>query len=231
MLTAIASWLESPNNEAILLSEYNEECLKIVASSCVQAAFSLHKAAEIVDQLEPPEKSHLTPESLQELKSIVDAFDSSNDPELQKQASVIDELLLSIAAPTDSIAKNKKRSEDRLENLKKMYSKNIELAKLERRSDYATEISKSPMMKEYRPMQHSLSERYCPDHVGVSVARIGDDEWQCPLDKKIYNYKTGFSTITGDQVPGTSVEEQTKIIYEQNESPFDTRESRMQNSK
>ena len=49
MLKAIASWLESPNNEAILLSEYNDDCLKVVSESCILASSALKKAAQEVD--------------------------------------------------------------------------------------------------------------------------------------------------------------------------------------
>ena len=94
MLKAIASWLESPNNEAILLSEYNDDCLKVVSESCILASSALKKAAQEVDLIEPKEDSNLTPEAIDELAEIAYAFDASGDENLRKQASVIDELLL-----------------------------------------------------------------------------------------------------------------------------------------
>ena len=102
MLKAVASWLESPHNEALLLAEYDENCSSIVAENCVLAAALLRNAAEEVDLIEPPEESNITPESLEQLANIATAFDASGDPELKKQASVIDELLLTIASPPNA---------------------------------------------------------------------------------------------------------------------------------
>ena len=45
LLTAIASWLESPNNEAMLLAEYDMDCLAVVGSSCVEAAHALRESS------------------------------------------------------------------------------------------------------------------------------------------------------------------------------------------
>src|SRR5204863_141065 len=79
MLEAMASWLESPDNEAILLAEYDEECLKVVAQSCIEASAALKRAAEHVDIIEPAAESVLTPESLEGLANIAAAFDNSDD--------------------------------------------------------------------------------------------------------------------------------------------------------
>lgn len=120
MLKAIASYLESPNNEALMLAEYDEDCSKIVAENCVLAAELLKNAAEQVDCLELPEESKLTEESLQGLANIATAFDSSGDEELKKQASVIDELLLTIAAPPNAYAARKDLEENRITELQKI---------------------------------------------------------------------------------------------------------------
>ena len=112
MLHAIASWLESPNNEALLLAEYDENCMKVVSESCVLAAALIKNAAEEVDHIEPPSESKITPESIQEIAALAAAFDASGDPGLKKQASVLDELLLSIAAPPGELT-NKKAAEDK----------------------------------------------------------------------------------------------------------------------
>src|ERR1041385_1464544 len=97
MLQAIASWLESPNNEALLLSEYHEESMNIVANNCILAAALLKNAAEQVSEIEPPVESNITNDSIENTAALAAALDASGDPELMKQASVLDELLLSIA--------------------------------------------------------------------------------------------------------------------------------------
>src|SRR5579864_1977799 len=121
MLIAIANWLESSDNEALLLAEYDEECLKVVAESCVDAACALRVAADKVDSIEPPEPSKLTPETVEGIANLAAALDSSQDPELRKQASVLDELLLSIAAPPNAYAMRKDLQEQRIIDLKKKY--------------------------------------------------------------------------------------------------------------
>src|SRR5271165_4529002 len=99
MLLAIAKWLESPNNEAILLSEENEECMRVVAETCLQAAEVIKLGAETVDMIEPKQDSSITPTSIETLAEIASAFDSSDNVDLKKSAAAIDELLLTIAAP------------------------------------------------------------------------------------------------------------------------------------
>ena len=63
ILTAIASWLENPNNEAILLSEYNDDCLNVTAAGLSEAASVLRKTAEEADVFEPEEPSKINEKS------------------------------------------------------------------------------------------------------------------------------------------------------------------------
>lgn len=228
MLNAIASWLESPDNEALLLAEYDENCLKVVAESCIEAACALKKAANKVDQIEPTEQSHLTPESIEGLASIANVFDASGDEELKKQASVIDELLLTIAAPKNALAERKDLEEQRLIELQKKYKNpQKELDEINKVSDSQKTIDKSNMTKEYRILEAPLSTRYCPDHAGTQIARVGEHTWQCELDKKVYNYDIGFELTNGSKVPGGDVSKQTPATDMPYHSIFDTREGRL----
>lgn len=229
LLTAIASWLESPDNEALLLAEYNEDCLKVVAESCVEAAQSLRKAAEQVDGIEPPEESKITPESIEGIAALATALDSSEDVELKKQASVLDELLLSIAAPPKAYAERKDLQENRLVELKKKYEQpheDLHDANLIGRSEKA--VDKSEFTKRIAINEMPLSSRYCPDHPGVQIARIGEHMWQCEMDKKTYNFESGYELNNGTKVPGGDVALQTSntmnVPYH---SIFDTREGRL----
>ncbi len=228
MLYAIATWLESPDNEALLLSEYNDECSKIVAESCIEAAAAIKKAAEQVEEIEPAMESEITSESLQGLADIAAAFDASNDPELKKQASVIDELLLTIAAPPNALAMRKDLYDNRIEDLKKRYEEpKKQLDKLNKISDVEKAIDKSKMTKEYRINEHALSARSCPDHPGGQLARVGQDMWQCELDKKIYNTAEGYTLNNGDKVPGGDISQQTKNLTPESHVLFDSREGRL----
>ena len=232
MLQAIASWLESPDNEAILLAEYDDECLKVVAESCVEAASALTRAAEIVNTIEPKEESNITPESLSKLADLATAFDLSGDEELMKQASVIDELLLTIAAPPGVLSDKKAADDKRLDDLKKRYEdprKALEESNKIAESNKA--IEKSNMTKQYRIMEAPLSSRNCPDHAGAQISRVGENMWQCEMDKKIYNFSTGFELANGNKVPGGDVSLQTQDMTIPNHNTFDTRESRLDSNR
>jgi len=228
MLTAIASWLESPDNEAILLAEYDEECLQIVANSCVQAAALLKITAEAVEDIEPPEESKITPESVEELANLATALDESGDPALQKQASVIDELLLTIASPPDAVAQRQDLLDKRLEEVKKKYEQpRKDLSEVNKIADSEKLIENSNMTKQMDILEAPLSSRYCPDHPGAQMARVGEHMWQCELDKKIYNFETGFTLNNGTKVPGGDVSNQTKAFDAPFYNIFDSREDRL----
>lgn len=227
MLNAIASWLESPNNEALLLAEYDDDCLKVVAESCLEAAQALKKAADTVDTIEPPTESVITPESIDGLANIAAAFDASGDPELQKQASVIDELLLTLAVTPGGVY-DKKAEEKKIDELKKKYENpRKDLEEANKIADSRKAIEKSDMTKQYRMMEAPLTTRYCPDHAGVQIARVGENMWQCELDKKVYNYESGFELNNGSKVPGGDVANQTQSVTVPTHAIFDTREGRL----
>jgi hypothetical protein len=232
MLQAIATWLESPNNEALLLAESDEECMNIVAESCTLAAALLKNAAEQVDTMEPQEESKITPESIEELANLATAFDASGDPQLKKQASVLDELLLSIAAPPNAYAERKDLQDNRLIELKKKYeSPRDELRKINSIEKSEQAIDKSDMTKRYKILEAPLSARSCPDHPGAQIARVGEHMWQCEMDKKVYNYETGFKLNNGSNVPGGDVAQQTQSSEIPYHAIFDSRIDRLQSNK
>jgi hypothetical protein len=230
LLQSMASWLEDPNNEAILLSEYNDDCLKIVASACIEAAANIKKAAEQVEAIEPQQVSQLDAESIENLAELATAFDFSGDESLKKQAAVIDELLLTIAAPKNYITDKQAADDTRLEDLKKKYNAPKErLEELNHIEAARKGIEKSEMTKTYRILEQPLSTRYCPDHPGgVQLQRIGDHVFQCELDKKSYDFENGYTLQDGTRVPGGSVQEQGKNINTTYQSLFDSRSERLQ---
>jgi hypothetical protein len=228
MLNAMAAWLESPNNEALLLAEENEDCLKVVAESCVLAGALLRKTADQVEELEPLQPSKITPEFIDEVATLANAFETSEDEGLKKMASVLDEILLTIAAPPDALAQKRAEDDNRIDELRKKYQKpREELHALDKTSDSLKAIDKSNMTKQYRIMEAPLSTRYCPDHAGAQISRVGEHMWQCELDKKVYNFETGFELQDGDKVPGGDVAEQTHSVSAPFHAIFDTREGRL----
>lgn len=228
MLTSIASWLESPDNEAILLAEYDDDCLQVVANSCVQAAALLKITAEAVEDIEPPEESKITSESIDDLAQLATAFDQSGDPLLKKQASVIDELLLTIASPPNAVVQRQDLVDKRLDEIKKKYEQpSKDLEDTNKVADSVKAIEKSNMTKQTNILEEPLSTRYCPDHPGAQVARVGEHLFQCELDKKIYNFETGFTLNNGTKVPGGDVANQTQSMNIPFYAIFDTREDIM----
>lgn len=57
--------------------------------------------------------------------------------------------------------------------------------------------------------EKQLSMRYCPDHTGVMLHRVGENVYRCPLDNKDYNWAAGWTDLKGKKHPGGSVSEQT----------------------
>jgi len=228
LLNAMAAWLESPNNEAILLAETDEQTLQVVAESCVLAAELLKKAADEVDAMEPPSESLITPQSIEETAALAAALDATNDPQLKKMASVLDELLLTVAAPPGAVAEKRAAENGRLEELRKKYQQPRETLKEYNKIGLSEKaIKDSSFTKEYRIMEAPLSTRYCPDHAGAQIARIGEHMWQCDLDKKTYNFETGFELQNGSKVPGGDVAQQTAGLNIPFHAIFDDRAGRL----
>lgn len=226
LLYSVAEWLENPNNEALMLAEDNEECASIVAENCVLAAALLKNAADQVDELEPL-NSKITAESIEELAKISEAFDNSGDAKLKKQASVIDELLLSVAAPPDGLNQIKKLQDARINELKKKYNSSKNKTKI---VESEKAINNSDMTKHYNILEAPLSSRYCPDHAGVQIARVGEHVWQCELDKKTYDFEKGFTLNNGSKVPGSVISANLNDTV--NAQPmFDTRYDRLHSNK
>lgn len=224
-ILVIAGWLEDENNE--LFVETTDENVDKVAFAFAAAADALKEVAEEIKEQGQVEPS-ITPEKLEELAAVAASFDESGDELLQKQASVLDELLLTLAAPKGYAFNFKKAEDDKLESLKKKYKAVKEEQDKNIGAKEAVEaIKNSPVAKEYRMLEAPLSTRTCIDHPGAQLAHIGDDSWQCSLDHKIYNYSTGFTTLRGDKVPGGSVSEQTPSHNEVGGQVFDNRESRL----
>ena len=228
LLNAMAAWLASPNNEAMLLAEADEKCMQVVAESCVLAAELLKRAANEVDSIEPPSESLITPESIEETAALAAAFDGSDDPQLKKMASVLDELLLSIAAPPNAYAERKDLQEQRAITLRKKYQEpREELNKYNKKSEVEKAIDKSDMTKEYRILEWPLSTRTCIEHPGAQLSRVGEGMFMCELDHKVYSYQSGYQLYNGDKVPGGDVSLQTQGLITPFHQIFDSRSERL----
>ena len=75
----------------------------------------------------------------------------------------------------------------------------------------------------------ALQTRYCPEHIGDMLGRVGDGVFQCPRDGAIYNFETGWTDYNGVKHPGGSVAGQTpsSTEYAIPHRLFDSREKIM----
>lgn len=225
-LMLIAEWLESSENDLLVNAEFDDVCLNVVANSLVKAASAIKEGAEELAKVEPVE---ITEQQLEELASVAGILDETGDETLMKQASVLDELLLTLAAPRGQIAQFRETIDDRIEELKKKYKNTKEKQDdLNKVSDAIKDIEKAPVYKTYRPLEAPLSTRTCLDHPGSPLMRVGEHTWQCALDKKIYNYETGFKTMQNNVVPGGDVSLQSQVMNKEiGHTLFDTRDERL----
>jgi hypothetical protein len=236
MLTAnqlikLAEELENPDNEALISVEHDDVLLDKVAASFIKAADALRNVAEDMAALEPTPEA-FTPEKLDEIAAIAEAFSDSDDELLQKQASVLDDLLITLAAPQNAYRMAKQAGEDRIEQLKKKYKDTLETQhKMNRITEAVEAVKNSPVYKEYRPLESSLSTRTCPNHFGVSLYRIGENTMKCPLGGEEISWEEGFTTERGNKVPGVSVQEQHMNDGHNTFSTFNNREERMSGQK
>jgi hypothetical protein len=225
----VAEWLENEENE--LLKETSDKDVVIVAEAFVEAAHALRKVASEITPVSNEDTMEFSPETIQEIAAVAEAYDSSGDEELQKQASVLDELLLTIAAPRDFIANYRAIEDMRTEELKKKYKD------LREETDLLTDkaatleaLKKSEVFQERHPDMSLSSSRGCPEH-GSPMFRVGGTAegsiWQCSLDHKVFNYEEGFTLADGTKVSPRSISNQGVGIEQNTHQIFDDRTQRL----
>lgn len=232
-LLALADSLATENNEILQLADTtdNEEALNVVAQALVESSLLLQKAASKLDDMFYEDIKTLSPEAVESLAALAEEFDKSDDPFLQKQASVFDQILLSLAAPKDAHLEFKKSIQTEIERLKQARRDHDAFYNQPKVGFDPDKMRKAvnEQVKEYKPLETALNTRTCPDHPGAQIQRIDDQVYQCALDKKVYNYRDGFTTMKGNKVPGGSVDLQTKTM-DQNinyDLSFSTRSDKM----
>ena len=173
-------------------------------------------------------------DDLDNAAKLASVLDNSGDDKLQKIASVLDEILLTIGAPKGAVQNIKSAEEAEIEKLREKYRKpspDFFTPGNEPKQKLADEYNKEieDKIKVYKPMEAPLSARACPDHAGVMLMRVGDHVSQCPLDKKIYNYETGYTLMDGSKIPASSVQNQTANLADHavEHVSFSNREQRL----
>lgn len=144
-----------------------------------------------------------------------------------KMADLIDRLLEKIAELPQEKEVNRMRAENREKEIAKFYGGPSRQLMEGIGAEAAVKALQS--IKEYRPLEAALSTRTCPDHPGAQMSRVGDHIWQCSMDKKIYDFNSGFTTLKGNKVPGGDVSRQTELGQSgPSFALFDTRNDRLQ---
>lgn len=180
-------------------------------------------------------ESMITINNLQAMAILASEFDKSDDPLLMKQAALLDEILLTIGAQKTAVMAARRAQDEEISRLKALAETKEKdpytLSKeVHDKSNNVVEAQKAiDKIKEYRPMEAPLNTRTCPDHPGAQMARIAEHTYQCSLDKSVYNYDTGYTTMKGNNVPGGNVSNQTQSLHDRpNEfTSFETRENKL----
>jgi hypothetical protein len=205
----------------------DDDGLTDLAEELISAKECLEKAKSLYEE----KAENFSEEDIDDIYDVAQVLDDSGSPELQRVASVLDEIMLTIGADKRIQSNFKKAQDDEIDKLKKKFneqvSKDVYSTVDKEKELYVNEAIKEidKKVKKYRPLEASLSTRYSPDMPGVSLIRISDGIWQCPETKKIYDYREGFTTDKGNIIPGGTVAEQTHLdnLYE-GHSTFSTRE-------
>lgn len=218
----------------------NDDILRITAEVLLGSLSAIRQAVIEIEKLAEQSASKLDEKDLEEMAILAEEFDKSGDPLLMKQASVLDQILLTIAAPKGAQDAFKLAEEKEINRLREKYrGQSIEdcykkpkqvLDEHLKVADVEKAVKEG--IKDFRPLESSLSTRTCPDHPGAQMSRVADYTFQCSLDKKVYNYQTGYSTMKGNKVPGGDVSIQSQSLVDRpvEHMSFDTRESKLNNS-
>ena len=235
-LRVLARKLEKSSDDLLVdASTKGPETFEKVASAIAAASTLLTSVADDIDK---NASFKLTPQQLDEMAALASAFDESADPLLKKQASVLDEILLSIAAPRNAGETFRKVQDEEIARLRTEHRRaRGEEAYIQPKKEHhdmwnsaAQAKAVEQQVKHYIPMEAPLQTRYPPDRPGGQMTRISDGVYQDIETGIIYDYKAGYTTQKGNKVPGGSVENQTRQLGDyrnQSASLFETRESLM----
>ncbi len=211
-LLALSSWLASEDNELLKDADENTEALRAVATALTIASDALNETAEYVAAREP-EEAQFSPEKLDEIAATAAELDANG---LAKQAAVLDDILLTIGAPKGFKFNFKKAEEDRISELKKKYQGNSDKSHEQNKiADDEKTLKDSGVLNKAVIRDQPLSTRTCVEHPGVSLSRVGENEYQCSMDKRIFSYEQGYTTLSGKHVPGSSISLQTQMMGDQ----------------
>lgn len=143
---------------------------------------------------------------IEDLISLADKLDFDGNI---VHANIIDEMIKRNAEPLEYIGESNDTEQSKRYDSKHHHSLQIREPK-NRKERVDREGREQHHVDTMRTSaQGTLSTRYCPDHVGVTLGRVGESTYQCPLDGQVYNWETGWVDYDGNENPGGSVAAQT----------------------
>ncbi len=235
-LRVLARKLEKNSDDLLInASHKGPETFEKVATAVAAASTLLESVA---DDMEAKAEFRMTEQQFDEMVETIKAFNESGDDLLKKQASVMEELLLSIAAPKNAAQQVRKVTEDEVNRLREERRRaRGEEAYIKPRQEHhdmwnsaAQAKAVEQQVKRYVPLEAPLQTRYPPDRPGGQMTRITDHVYQDIVTGIIYDYKAGYTTQKGNKIPGGSVENQTRQLGDyrhQSSALFETRDSLM----
>lgn len=162
----------------------------------------------------------------EKLATIADRLDSLGATE---EASLIDGFIKKNAEEDDS---DYQGEDDKSEQSKRYDSKHHHSLQVREPKTKQERIDREGREKHHVHTMQSveataLSTRYCPEHIGAAVSRVGESTYQCSIDGAIFNYETGWTDHDGNEHPGGSVAAQTPDSsgYDTPHRIFDSREN------
>lgn len=228
-LLTLADWLENHENE--LIATADDKHIDVLAMTLTKASQALREGAQEIEQTEEAIITVITPETLDEMAAIASEFEASGDELLKKQASVLDEILFTLAVPKNAIYQAKEAQDKKIDELKKKYQDvKKDLDEVNKVADAEKALKESPVFKDARPLEYPLSTRMCPNHM-APLARVGENSYRCSLAGEVFNWEQGWTANDGTKVPGGNVNLQIPLSRDVGRVPFetqvDTRSDRM----
>lgn len=169
-----------------------------------------HKAHQVLS-----ETYHIAAEKLlserqspERLASLADKLDAMG---LTKEADLIDETIQKLAKDVEWQKEDSKTEQSKRYNAKYNNEQTFQQPKIEKPKKIEHHIP------EYRNSENkALSTRYCKDHPGVMLNRVGEGIYECELDHKRYNYELEYGSVAA-QTPSTSNISLPSRLFDPNE--------------
>lgn len=171
---------------------------------------NVHKLKKLMDDYilaNVPDKSASLGEVFEKLADVADSLDKAGALD---EANMIDSFIEKHAEDYDE----DRKEEADTEQSKRYDSKhhhNLQVREPKRDQERVDrEGRKEHHVKTYKSVEAtSLQTRYCPEHIGTQMGRVGEATYQCPLDGQVFNWEAGWTDFDGNQHPGGSVAAQT----------------------